>query len=219
VTRFRSRLYPEPAPEEGRAGGVAVIAVLLASVAAILLVAMPAAAFDADETFRKGAFVFSVEAEGGLQENIGGGFQTGLRMVGAGLRFGLLPFGPTFAGPARGALEVGLGPYSQRYSGPVHASWTGLALALRYHFLALGRVLPYIEVMGAAGGTDLRITEIDSTFSFLAHGAVGASVFLTDRAALYAGYRLQHVSNGYTSSPNRGFESHGGVIGLSVFFP
>lgn len=43
---------------------------------------------------------------------------------------------------------------------------------------------------------------------------------VTDRAALYyAGYRFQHVSNGGTDRPNHGFESHPGVLGVSVFFP
>jgi hypothetical protein len=212
LTRRRRRLDPERRLPR-------VLPALLATIAAVLLGAAPASAFDADETFRKGTFVFSVELQGGVQDNIGGGFQSDLEMVGGGLRFGLLPFGPTFAGPVRGALEVSLGPYYQRYRGPVDASWAGLGLALRYHFLSVGRVVPYVEVMGAAGGTDLRIREIDSTFSFLTHGSVGASLVLTDRAALYVGYRLQHVSNGYTSIPNRGFESHGGVIGLSLFFP
>jgi len=48
---------------------------------------------------------------------------------------------------------------------------------------------------------------------------VGASYFLTDRIAPYVGYRIQHVSNGNTSSPNRGFESHTGVAGVSFYFP
>jgi hypothetical protein len=46
---------------------------------------------------------------------------------------------------------------------------------------------------------------------------VGASVFLTDRTALYIGYRLQHISNGNTSSPNYGFESHTGSSGRPSF--
>jgi len=46
-----------------------------------------------------------------------------------------------------------------------------------------------------------------------------ASYFLTDHTAFYVGYRIQHVSNGDTSSPNRGFESHTGVAGVSFYFP
>jgi Lipid A 3-O-deacylase (PagL) len=195
------------------------LAVLIAGLAATALVAAPAAAFDADDTFRKGAVTLSVEAGGGVQDNFGPGFETGLTMVDVAGRVGLLPFGPWSSGASRAALEVGLGPYVQRYTDPVQAAFAGLGLTVRYHFLALGPVVPYVEIMGGAGGTDLRIPEIRSTFSFIVHGSAGASLFLTDRTALYVGYRLQHVSNGYTSSPNRGFESHGGILGVSVFFP
>jgi len=52
------------------------------------------------------------------------------------------------------------------------------------------------------------VKEIDSSFSFLVWGGVGASVFLTDATAVYAGYRLEHDSNGDTSRPNRGGEAH-----------
>ena len=41
---------------------------------------------------------------------------------------------------------------------------------------------------------------------------------MADRTAVYAGYRYQHVSNGNTNKPNRGFESNVGVVGMSFFF-
>jgi opacity protein-like surface antigen len=130
----------------------------------------------------------------------------------------MIPFGPSGPRPLWGALEVGLEPFYQRYTHPVDAFFAGLGLALRYHFLSLGRVVPYVEVFGAAGGTDLETLEIDSNFTFLLHAGVGLSVFVTDRTAVYAGYRLQHVSNGNTAEPNRGFESNVGVVGVSYFF-
>ena len=60
--------------------------------------------------------------------------------------------------------------------------------------------------------------EIDSSFSFLVWGGVGASVFLTDATAVYAGYRLEHDSNGDTSRPNRGGEAHVAGAGVSYYF-
>src|SRR5262249_13718358 len=45
-------------------------------------------------------------------------------------------------------------------------STAGLGLAARYHFLALGRFAPYVEVGAAAGGTNLRVVEIDSSVAF-----------------------------------------------------
>lgn len=177
-----------------------------------------AAAGGLEDTFRPGAFVLSVEGGGGSHFDLEHKRPfTPIDNVNAGVRFGWLPFGATGAGIVRGALELGLEPFYQRYLDPA-ANFGGLAAVARYHLLWLGRFVPYVEVAGAAGGTDLRIREIDSSFTFLLFGGIGASYFVTDRTAVYAGYRLQHVSNGGTDSPNRGLESHTGVMGVSFFF-
>jgi len=118
----------------------------------------------------------------------------------------------------RGALEIGVEPLYQRYVEPVDAFYAGLAAVVRYHLLPFGRLVPYVEVAGAAGGTDLKVPEIDSNFSFLLFGGAGLSYFVSDRVALYAGYRFQHVSNARTSSPNFGVNSNTGVVGMSYFF-
>jgi lipid A 3-O-deacylase len=176
--------------------------------------------YDAGETFRKGAYVLSVEGGGGGQHDVERHPDaTGLEFLNGGVRVAVVPFGPTGRGPVYGALEIGLEPFAQGYIDPVRAYFAGLAAVGRYHFLSLGRIVPYLELAGAAGGTTLRVREIDSAFTFLLFGGVGASYFLTDHTALYAGYRLQHVSNGNTSLPNRGFESHTGVAGVSFYFP
>lgn len=191
-----------------------------ALVASLLTAAAPVGAFEPEQTFKKHGWVISGEAGGGNQENLEGHrVQTDLTLVNAGMRLSRLPLGTTGQGALYGALEVGLEPFWQRYVDPVGATFGGLGLVARYHFLSWGRLVPYVEVLAGAGATDLRVREIDSTFAFLLFGGVGASVFVTDRTALYAGYRLQHVSNGNTDSPNRGFESHTGVAGVSFFFP
>jgi Lipid A 3-O-deacylase (PagL) len=190
---------------------------LFASVAAAILVATPAAAFDTDQVFRKGVLVFSLEGGGGRQDNLVDESLSDLELANAGVRLGMIPFGPWFSGAGRGALEVGLEPFFQKYQHP-DARFGGLGLLLRYHFLALGRFVPYVELFGAAGGSDLRIREIDSTFTLMVQGGVGASLFVTDQIALYVGYRLQHVSNAHTSQANRGFEAHLGIAGVSIFF-
>jgi opacity protein-like surface antigen len=62
------------------------------------------------------------------------------------------------------------------------------------------------------------VEEQRSSFAFLLFGGAGLSYFVTDRTAIYAGYRFQHVSNAYTSSPNVGINSNSGVVGVSYFF-
>jgi len=187
----------------------------------VLVLAAPAWAFDADQTFKRGTFVLSGEGSYGWQFDLEDKRSvTYLEFYDVGVRFSLLPFDPFGRGHFwHGALEVGFEPLYQKYTEPKPAFWAGLTSVLRYHFLALGRVVPYFELGAAAGGTDLRIPEIDSTLAFLLFGGVGASVFISDKMALYLGYRYQHVSNANTSSPNRGFESHVVVAGVSFYFP
>ena len=208
--------------DDGRARSVALEAGRAAMAAALFALTIlgvtpgRALCFDPNETFRKGAFVLSVEAGGGKQDDALSHFDgTGLELLNGGVRLSLLPFGPTFRGPLYGALE----PFAQGYVDPVRAYFAGAAIVVRYHFLSLGRFVPYVEVAGAAGGTNLDVREISSTFSFLVFGGLGASYFVTDHTALYLGYRIQHVSNGGTADPNRGFESHTGVAGVSFYFP
>jgi opacity protein-like surface antigen len=184
-----------------------------------LLVASPALAYDPAQTFHQGAFVISPEAGYGQQFDLEGksGF-TGLEFINAGVRLGWLPFSLIGSGPLQGSFEVGLEPVYQRYVDPVDAFFAGAGVTFRYHVLSLGRVVPYVELAAAAGGTDLKVTEIRSDFTFMLWGGAGLSYFVTDRTALYGGYRYQHVSNGNTARPNRGFESNTGVAGVSFFF-
>ena len=182
-----------------------------------LAIAAPAWGFDPADVYKERALVLSGEAGYGSEMHIQDPF-TGLDFVNFGVRLGLIPFG--IAGPSilQGALEVGLEPIYQRYVSPVNAFYAGLAAVTRYHFTSLGRFVPYVELAGAAGGTDLRVAEQQTSFGFLLFGGAGLSYFVTDRTALYAGYRFQHVSNAYTSSPNVGINSNTGVVGVSYFF-
>lgn len=189
-------------------------------VALLMLLAAPATfAFDAAATFQPGSFVISPEVGYGQQLNLEDKRRfSDLEMVNGGVRFGWLPFAPVGPGPLYGSFEVGLEPLYQRYLEPHEAFFAGLGVTGRYHFLSLGRFVPYVEAAAFAGGTDLQIREIDSDFTFLLWAGAGASIFVTDWTALYAGYRYQHVSNGNIDKPNRGFEAHTGVVGVSFFF-
>ena len=187
--------------------------VLLASLAV-------ARAYDPKEAFMQGSIVISPEVGYGHQyKNEDKSRYTGVEFLNAGVRFGWLPFAPLAAkSPFYGSLELGLEPFYQQYIDPEVEYFAGLGATARYHFLSLGRFVPYVEGAVFAGGTNLRIFEIRSDFSFLLWAGAGASYFVTDRTAIYTGYRFQHVSNGNTSTPNRGFESHTGVAGVSFFF-
>ncbi len=197
----------------GRAA--AVIGAMLLALASV----SPAAAFDPEKTYAKDTLVISPEGSYGWQYNLEGKHVfSDVEFWNAGVRFSLLPLGTSLRGtPFYGALETGLEPIYQHYTEPGDAFFAGLGGVLRYHLLSLGRVVPYVEVAAFAGGTDLKIPEIRSDFTFMAFAGLGASVFLTGHTALYGGYRFEHVSNGNTSQPNRGFENHVGVLGVSFY--
>jgi opacity protein-like surface antigen len=177
-------------------------------------------AFDVDAAFPRGGYVLSLEGGYGEQFDAWNTTITGFDFFNAGVRFGFLPWGAVGSGPLKGAFEIGLEPIYQRFFEPEKekAFFAGLGAVARYHFLPLGRFVPYVELGGAPGYTDLNSREQQTNVVFLLFGGVGASFFVSERTALYAGYRLQHVSNADTSSPNMGINSHTGVIGVSIFF-
>jgi len=193
--------------------------VLVVALVGFVALAAPASAYDPKQTFLKGSFVLSGEGGGGAQFNLEGFSDwSQLDYFFFGARVGYLPFEPAGPGPLWGSFEIGLEPYYQQYTSPQNAFWAGAFLTFKWHFLGLGRVVPYAELGAGVGGTDLKIREIRTDFAFMLQGGLGASVFVTDRAAIYAGARYLHNSNGGTSSPNRGYESIGGVGGVSFFF-
>ena len=192
----------------------------LGALALLLTVAAPVRAYDPNQAFLQGSIVVSPEVAYGHQYDFENKFDyTGVDFAYIGVRLGYLPFKPLAAGtPVYGAFEIGVEPLYQQYISPKQSYFAGLGATFRYHFLGIGRIVPYAELAGFAGRTNLKITEIRSDFSFMLYGGVGASYFVTDRTAVYTGYRYEHVSNGNTSRPNRGFESHVGVLGMSFFF-
>jgi opacity protein-like surface antigen len=192
---------------------------VVAGVLLMLAAASPAWAFDPNQTFSQGTTVLSIEAGGGSQNNLEEHRrQSHLDLMYLGFRYSLLPLAPVGPSVLRGSLEVGLEPTYQKYTGGRDAFWAGVSAQGKWHFLSLGRFVPYVELGAGAGGTDLNAIEINSTFAFLLSAGVGASIFLTDQFALYGGYRLVHVSNGHTSRVNRGFEADTGLVGVSYYF-
>jgi hypothetical protein len=192
----------------------------LAILALTLLAAPPAArAYDPNATFMQGSIVLSPEASYGHQMDLEHKTPyTNLDFANIGVRFGWLPFAPFGPGALHGSLEIGLEPLYQQYINPKQNYFAGLGMTYRYHFLSFGRVVPYFELAAFAGGTNLKIPEIRSDFTFMLWGGPGIQYFIDDRTAIYIGSRYEHVSNGHTSTPNRGFESIVGVVGAAFFF-
>lgn len=192
--------------------------VTVAAVAVLSLV-RPAVAFDPEATFARGTTVLGLQVGGGAANNVEGHrWVSDISFITETPRLSYLFFAPFGSGLLRSAFEPGLEGWFQQYLSPHSATAQGLKVTGRYHFIGLGRFVPYLEGTAGAGGTSLRVPEINSTFTFVAEAGAGLSYFVTDALALNAGYRFQHISNGHTSDPNRGFNSDSGVVGVSYYF-
>ena len=168
-----------------------------------------------EQTFAKGSFLISPEAAYGNQFNLEGHQQfSDVKFANAGVRFGWLPFEPAGPGPLLGSLEVGVEALYQQYFHPDTAYFAGLGPTARYHFLSLGRFVPYAEAAIIPGATNLKVFEIGSTFTLVMWGGVGASYFVGDRTALYAGYRWEHISNGNPRPQSRSREQQRRIRGI-----
>jgi opacity protein-like surface antigen len=197
---------------------------LVLSTAMVLLVGSTSKveAFDTEAEFTRGTKVFGLQIGGGEQHNMEGQRTiSDISFLNFTPRFSYLPFPPFGSGLLRSAVEPGLEGWFQDYLSPEQATAEGLKLALRYHLIGFGRLVPYVEVTGGAAGTSLHVPEAFRSFTFVLEAGAGVSYFVAEGVALNVGYRLQHISNGnvyHCAACNRGFESNSGVIGVSFFF-
>jgi lipid A 3-O-deacylase len=92
----------------------------------------------------------------------------------------------------------------------------GANLAIRYNFLGGEKFVPFVETGGGVLGLNFNVSRQRDGFSELAYGGIGAHYFLTNRMALTAHWRFQHISNGGTKR-NIGINSSVTLFGLSYF--
>ncbi|MGH2670318.1 MAG: acyloxyacyl hydrolase [bacterium] len=119
----------------------------------------------------------------------------------------------------RGNLELLVEPTLLYLKGEAHSATIGGASGLvRWIFSGTRRLRPYLE--GGAGvlvgETDFRQTDCEA--NFILQGGPGLLVLLPDTMALTVAYRLQHISNGDTCTPNVGINSSALYLGVSRLF-
>ena len=193
---------------------------ILAALVLALAACGAAAAFDPDQEFAKGTVIAGLQVGGGAQTRIPGDPPiTGISFLNLTPRLSYLPFRPFGSGLLKSALEPGLEGWFQYYLEP-SKSYTaeGLKVALRYHFIGLGPLVPYLEATAGVGGTTLNVNEIRSNFTFVLEGGGGVSYFVAPAWSVNVGYRFQHISNADLAGPNRGVNSNTGVLGVSYHF-
>jgi hypothetical protein len=120
----------------------------------------------------------------------------------------------------RGQISLGGEMVYIQFQEPVLSHGVGFTPKIKYSFVALDRIRPYAEFAGGPFWTDLagNIPEQHSQFNFILTAGLGVSYFLSDRTAINAGYRFQHISNAHTSTPNVGLNESLPFAGFSFYF-
>lgn len=124
---------------------------------------------------------------------------------------------PIGSGWYQGQLALGAELVAFHTHSPMTAYGIGLTPKMVYTSTAFGRVRPFIEGGGGPVWTDLggRVPEQPGQFNFLGWGGVGCAYQMTASWALTAGYRVMHISNAGTRSPNSGLNFSLPYLGLT----
>jgi hypothetical protein len=93
----------------------------------------------------------------------------------------------------------------------------GADLILRHHFVAGGRIVPFLELGGGFLGIDFDIYKRSDGFNFALLAGAGVQIFLTPCVALTLEWRLHHISNAGIHRPNDGINTMHFLGGLSFF--
>ncbi|HAV61792.1 MAG TPA: hypothetical protein DCY13_05450 [Verrucomicrobiales bacterium] len=91
-------------------------------------------------------------------------------------------------------------------------------VGLRYHLSAIGRVVPFLTASIGISGTDIGEPDLSGTFQFNEQVGGGLRYFLSERRAIVLEYFFQHISNGSTSLPNHGANSHMFSLGFAWLY-
>ncbi|MDH4328095.1 MAG: acyloxyacyl hydrolase, partial [Nitrospira sp.] len=120
----------------------------------------------------------------------------------------------------RGQVSIGAEMVYLQFREPILTHGIGITPRIKYTFVALGRLRPYLEFAGGPFWTDLggNIDEQANEFNFVLTGGVGVSWFLTPQLAATAGYRFHHISNAGTAFPNLGLNASLPFGGFLFYF-
>jgi hypothetical protein len=120
----------------------------------------------------------------------------------------------------RGQVSIGAEMVYIQFREPILTHGVGFTPKIKYTFVALDRIRPYVEFAGGPFWTDLggRIPEESTQFNFVVTGGVGVSWFITPQTSFNAGYRFHHISNAGTHYPNLGLNASLPFGGFSFYY-
>ena len=127
---------------------------------------------------------------------------------------------PVGNGWGRGQVSIGAEVVYIQFREPVLTHGIGFTPKIKYTFVALNQVRPYVEFAGGPFWTDLggRIPEESSQFNFVLTAGFGVSWFVTPQTSLHVGYRFHHISNAGTQYPNLGLNASLPFGGFAFYY-
>ena len=127
---------------------------------------------------------------------------------------------PVGDGWYRGQVSIGAEVVYIQFNEPVLTHGIGFTPKIKYSFVALDQVRPYVEFAGGPFWTDLggKIPEESSRFNFVLTAGFGLSWFISPQTSLNVGYRFHHISNAGTRYPNLGLNASLPFGGFSFYF-
>jgi opacity protein-like surface antigen len=127
---------------------------------------------------------------------------------------------PVGNGWYRGQVSIGAEVVYIQFREPVLTHGIGFTPKIKYTFVALDKIRPYVEFAGGPFWTDLagEVPEESVEFNFILSAGFGLSWFITSQTSLNLGYRFQHISNAGIQFPNLGLNASLPFGGFSFYF-
>lgn len=127
---------------------------------------------------------------------------------------------PVGSGWYRGQVSIGAEVVYLQFREPILTHGIGFTPKIKYTFVGLNNIRPYLEFAGGPFWTDLagNIPEESVEFNFVLSAGIGISWFVTPQTSLNVGYRFQHISNAGIEYPNLGLNANLPFGGFSFYF-
>lgn len=127
---------------------------------------------------------------------------------------------PVGNGWYRGQVSIGAEVVYIQFREPVLTHGIGFTPKIKYTFVGLDKIRPYVEFAGGPFWTDLagEVPEESVEFNFILSAGFGLSWFITSQTSFNVGYRFQHISNAGIQFPNLGLNASLPFGGFSFYF-
>ncbi|MGD8329322.1 MAG: acyloxyacyl hydrolase [Acidobacteriota bacterium] len=195
--------------------------------AALVSLGAPGAAHAQGGTAAAPLFVSPLKREGGTQWSVFSGLginqninhsARGIDIATSGVRWSHMwaeHFGSFLRGHPTVALEFLPVMAFLETGGTVWG--VGANLIYEHHFAVKGRVLPVWKLGAGILYTNHAVPEGETRRNFSLLTALGVDFMVSERSALFVGYRFHHVSNANTGYRNPGINVHSIIVGLSFY--